>query len=150
MVNTETDNRVLNKPNTVLNNSVICLQNRDIFPESQIDYTKAVFFQETNSPSEVINVANEESDPVPHSVILGSIMDDLVQVGFLSILYPEVNGLLNNLRNSEGDEAEIIKSQLKKFKVGIKEYLVISIEKVLEAAANNRWNLCKNNHHIYI
>ena len=150
MVNAEIDNRVLNKPNTVLNNSVICLQNRDIYLESQFDYSKAVLFQETNIPADMINVANEESDPVPHSVILGSVMDDLEQVGFLSILYPEVNGLLNNLRNSRGEEAEIIKSQLKKFKVGNKEYLVISIEKVLEAALNNRWNLCKNNHHIYL
>lgn len=103
----------------------------------------------------------------PHLKVLGQLLEQLVPVDFELMAYPEVadlreqqKELTSNLFESDeanGDRSNADQNQLKEItkrlgrvKVSLKQYLVLSIEHVLDHALQNEWNLCKKIEFIYV
>lgn len=113
-----------------------------------------VFDDLTNSETLINHVKEltEKVEPTPHAEILTQLIEQFEPLDFEAIIFPQVAQLRTQLENvsPESEQAKMIVKQLDKLKVGIKHYLVESIENVLNVAEKNRWGLCKNQEFIYL
>src|SRR5689334_4214251 len=85
-----------------------------------------------------------EIEFLPHNEILIQLIEQLEPVDFMALVHKGREGLIEKLQSldRESDEAKDCIRSLDRMKLGRKHYLVLSVEKVFEAAKMNRWDLC--------
>jgi len=72
----------------------------------------------------------EQPEPIPHGEILSALIEQLVEVNFLVLAYPEIDQLIKTF-TAEGLTAEQIAVIISgKFKVTKAQYLIITIEQI--------------------
>ncbi|MBX3164196.1 MAG: DNA primase [Bacteroidetes bacterium] len=87
-----------------------------------------------------------------HAEILNNLLKQFEKVDFEALAFPQKNELREKLKSlePESEEAKGLTKKLDKIKVNAKHLLVLSIEQIIEAAKNNRWNLCKHHDFVYL
>jgi len=122
-------------------------------------------FEDLSKPETLLNHVEQLTKPneaTPHAEILKKLLEQIEPLDFVLLSFPEVEKVRNELTKLNNErvkdpENEDVKNailkklnELKKFKVNIKHYLILSIENILKVAENNRWGLCKNHDFIYL
>lgn len=112
-------------------------------------------FNDLLNPKTVIKHVQEltESDePIPHSEILNRLLEQFEPLDFESVVFPEVEKMRERLESLEqgSEQAKAIERQMGQLKLYQRHYLVVTIEKVIQVAEQQRWGLCKNQSFIYL
>ncbi len=122
-------------------------------------------FDDLDNPETILNHVEElkgKSEATPHAEILEQLIEQFEPLDFQLLAFPETKEIKERLKklsekqnkDPENEELKekILKElgQLKKLKVNLKHYLVLSIENALTYAEKNRWGLCKNHDFIYL
>ncbi|ALM50659.1 DNA primase [Flavobacterium psychrophilum] len=89
---------------------------------------------------------------LPHYEILQELIEQIEQLDFHILAFPEILKLREKLVNTkpESEEADNLRKRIDKHKINNKHLLVLSIENLISIATSNRWGLCKNNDFIYL
>lgn len=84
--------------------------------------------------------------------IFESLLEQIHRVNFKTEVYPkEMGSLLKRKKNAAGDEVLAkIQKEIEELKLFQKHYLIITIEKLLEIARSNKWDLCKRFSYFYL
>ena len=111
-------------------------------------------FEDLNNPVTLLNHVQEitKITATPHAEILEQLIKQFKSIDFEVLAFPEVEQLRKQLKNidPETERAKDIIKRLDNIKINTKHFIVLSVENVLEVAANNRWGLCKNLDFIYL
>lgn len=112
-------------------------------------------FDDTFSSDLLISSVSElisKRETISHNEILQKLIEQFEPIDFQALAYPEVEKLKNDLKTLEPNEDQVaeIRETLKKFRVTIKQYRILSIRNIITVAENNRWGLCKNQDFIYL
>lgn len=113
-------------------------------------------FGDLTDPAAFLNhidrLKNTVENTTSHDEILHKLIQQFERVDFQLIAFPEVEKLREQLRHAKpgSDEEKYLLKELEKFKLSLKHFLIISIEKTLQLAEKNRWGLCKNHDFIYL
>jgi len=99
-----------------------------------------------------IQELTDKEQPTPHAEILIQLLEQIKEVDFEALVFPQVVDLRKKLKKlePESDKARDIIKELEGFKLTNKHYLVLSIENVIKVAKDNQWGLCKNHDFIYL
>ena len=119
--------------------------------------------------NDIDNNLLQQSGATPHAKILQHLIEQLEQLDFYMLAFPQVEKLREQLQklekkltNPDGSfntdkslepDWNILKALKKKedsFQLNNKHFLVISIENIRKVAKDNRWGLCKNHDFIYL
>jgi putative DNA primase/helicase len=111
---------------------------------------------------------HQSLEATPHDAILKRLIEQFEPLDFEIIAFPEVEQIKMRLDKLETEqlnpdgsinkiafeatrkETGMLKAKLNSCKVGLKHYLILSIENTLSIAEKNRWGLCKNHDFIYL
>lgn len=109
-----------------------------------------------NAKSLLIEGITKESqqftNALPHQQLLETFIEYVEEADFIAEVYPTVIELREKLTQLETNspEAEKVREEISKYKLNLKEILVLVIEHILKLAESNNWGLCKNNNAIYL
>lgn len=104
----------------------------------------------------------KKNEATPHAEILQQLIEKFEPLDFQLFAFPETKAIKERLKKlsekqKKDPENEDIKDkilndikELRKRKLNLKHYLVLSIENALTYAEKNRWGLCKNHDFIYL
>jgi len=123
-------------------------------------------FEDLEDPNTILNhveqLKGKSEAATPHAEILQQLIEQFEPLDFQLLAFPETKEIKERLKKlsekqnkdpeNEDLKEKILKElgQLKKLKVNLKHYLVLSIENALTYAEKNRWGLCKNHDFIYL
>jgi len=87
-----------------------------------------------------IQKLTDKEQPIPHAEILIQLLEQIKEVDFEAMVFPQVVDLRKELKKLEpgNDKARKITKELVSFKLTGKHYLVRSIENVIKVAENNQ------------
>lgn len=88
----------------------------------------------------------------PHSEILNKLIEKFEIIDFKALAFPSVKDLRKQLETLDPGctQAKVIRERLRKIKLNVNHYLVLSIENAQLVSERNRWGLCKNHDFIYL
>ncbi|WP_241790826.1 DNA primase family protein [Sphingobacterium rhinopitheci] len=92
------------------------------------------------------------SNVILHDQLLCVLLEQVQPIDFKDKAFPQIAELKERLKHltDQSDEYHSIKKEIESYKVGLKHYLIISIENVLSIANRNKWGLCKKHDFIYL
>ena len=109
---------------------------------------------------------NKVSEKIEHKKILSKLLKKITTINYDVIAFPEKKQLTEKIEafkkqletsaNSPNDvtsielQISLIEDEISKLKLKEYHYIIITIEKLIEIANQNLWDLCKNNDFIYL
>lgn len=85
------------------------------------------------------------------SFVLKNLLAQIEEVDFYSEAFPGIKKLREKQKNiDDQDKLSEIQKKIDSFKLYQKHYLIITVEKLLEVARNNSWDLCQRLAYYYV
>jgi len=128
----------------------------------EADKLKSIITNDIESKVKAIEIAPQKT---PND-ILQELTKSIGQIDFQTLAFPESievlkeltslkekekrSGLGNELTEYEANKIKELELKLSKFRLSKNHYLIICIEKLLEIANANKWDLCKNEAFIFL
>lgn len=107
------------------------------------------------SPDEIINEAEKlaSSKPIQKdaSFVLKNLLAQIQEVDFYAEAFPKIEALREKQKKiDDADQLSEIQKKIDAYKLYQKHYLIITVEKLLEVARDNSWDLCQRLAYYYV
>lgn len=107
------------------------------------------------TPEEILDEANTLSQKPPikkdAQFVLKHLLNQVEPINFEAIVYDQYSDLIQKLREEDDqDKRKEIQEKLSSYKLFQKHYLIVTIEKLLEVARENDWDLCQRYTYYYV
>ncbi len=94
----------------------------------------------------------KKSTHAQHAEILGNLLEEIDQIDFEALAFPEIVGYREALQRPDlkPEQEKAILEAMAGFKLTQNHLLILAIENVLKVAQTKHWGLCKNHDFIYL
>lgn len=100
---------------------------------------------------EIQELASSKPVQKDASFVLKNLLAQIEEVDFYAEAFPIINELRSKQKKiNDQDKLSEIQKKIDSYKLYQKHYLIITIEKLLEVARNNKWDLCQRLAYYYV